>query len=114
MHVSYIVNSIFNSRTYILSEEGSDEVWLVDCGDASRVLSKLRTESQDQRVVGVWRGDATIDEISQSPLQPRTNEINFADRYSFAVIEGDEFLKQKTILRELIGLCLLVNLSIST
>lgn len=41
----------------------------------------------------VWGGDATIAEIRQSPLQPRANEVNFADRYSFAVIEGDDFLK---------------------
>lgn len=41
----------------------------------------------------VWGGDATIAEIRQSPLQPRTNEVNFADRYSFAVIDGEEFLR---------------------
>lgn len=41
----------------------------------------------------VWGGDATIAEIRQSPLQPRANEMNFADRYSFAVIEGDRFLE---------------------
>ena len=34
LKVDYIVNSVFNSRTYILSEDGSDKVWLVDCGDA--------------------------------------------------------------------------------
>lgn len=33
LKVDYIVNSVFNSRTYILSEDGSDKVWLVDCGD---------------------------------------------------------------------------------
>jgi len=41
----------------------------------------------------VWGGDATIAEIRQSPLQPRANEVNFADRYSFAVLNGDAFLK---------------------
>lgn len=40
----------------------------------------------------VWGGDATIAEIRQSPLQPRANEVNFADRYSFAVLNGDAFL----------------------
>lgn len=44
----------------------------------------------------VWGGDATIAEIRQSPLKPRANEINFADRYSFAVIQGDEFLKSES------------------
>lgn len=40
----------------------------------------------------VWGGDATIAEIRQSPLPPRSIEVNFADRYSFAVINGDCFL----------------------
>ncbi|MBO7510450.1 MAG: hypothetical protein J6T35_04625 [Bacteroidales bacterium] len=40
----------------------------------------------------VWGGDATIAEIRQSPLQPRANEVNFADRYSFSVLDGDAFL----------------------
>lgn len=40
----------------------------------------------------VWGGDATIAEIRQSPLQPRANEVNFADRYSFLVIDGPSFL----------------------
>lgn len=36
--VDYIVNSIFNSKTYILSDN-SDKVWLVDCGDIEPILS---------------------------------------------------------------------------
>lgn len=40
----------------------------------------------------VWGGDATIAEIRESPLQPRANEVNFADRYSFSVLNGDAFL----------------------
>ena len=30
--VDYFTNRVFISRTYILTKEGSDEVWLVDCG----------------------------------------------------------------------------------
>jgi len=54
-------------------------------------ITNLFSKICNNRVV--WGGDATIDEIRQSPLQPRANEVNFADRYSFAIIEGDEFLK---------------------
>lgn len=43
--VDYITNRIFNSRTYILSKEGSDEVWLVDCGDFVRVQEKIGKKS---------------------------------------------------------------------
>ena len=38
--VDYFTNRIFNSRTYILTKEGSDEVWLVDCGDADRIVER--------------------------------------------------------------------------
>lgn len=38
LKVDYFTNRVFNSRTYILSKEGSDEVWLVDCGDIDRLL----------------------------------------------------------------------------
>lgn len=37
-NVKYITNHIYNSRTYILSEDSSDSIWLVDCGDVDKVL----------------------------------------------------------------------------
>ena len=40
--VDYFTNRVFNSRTYILSKEGSDEVWLVDCGDTDKVLERIK------------------------------------------------------------------------
>lgn len=49
LNVEYITNSIFNSRTYILSTQGSDVVWLVDCGDSDRVLAIIK----EKRVEGV-------------------------------------------------------------
>ena len=39
--VEYITNSVFNSRTYILTRPDCDTVWLVDCGDADRVLELI-------------------------------------------------------------------------
>ena len=40
----------------------------------------------------VWGGDGTINEMRQSPLRPRANEITFADRHSIAVIDADVYL----------------------
>lgn len=40
LSVEPITNRILNSRTYILSKEGSNEVWLVDCGDADKILDR--------------------------------------------------------------------------
>ena len=44
----------------------------------------------DVRVV--WGGDQTIAELRKSPLPPRSGEITFADRYSFAFIDSDFYL----------------------
>ncbi len=41
----------------------------------------------------IWGGDDTIRTIRESPLPPRAVEITFADRYSFAVIDADGYLK---------------------
>ncbi len=41
----------------------------------------------------IWGGDATIAEIRKSSLAPRAGEITFADRFSIAVIDSDNYLK---------------------
>ena len=45
----------------------------------------------DVRVI--WGGDTTIAELRRSPLPPRATEIAFADRYSLAVIDSDEYMR---------------------
>lgn len=45
----------------------------------------------DSRII--WGGDATINNLRRSPLNARANEITFADRYSIAIINADEYLK---------------------
>ena len=50
VRVEYITNQFFNSRTYVLSAESSDEVWLVDCGDVEQALEIL---AKGKRVQGV-------------------------------------------------------------
>ncbi len=43
--VDYITNRVFNSRTYILSDEKYDSVWLLDCGDTDKVLERIGKKS---------------------------------------------------------------------
>ena len=57
--VDYITNRVFNSRTYILSDEKYDSVWLVDCGDTDRVLDMIGKKS----VEGVLLTHAHSDHI---------------------------------------------------
>lgn len=44
----------------------------------------------DTRIV--WGGDNTIAQLRESPVPSRTNEITFADRYSFAIIDAEYYL----------------------
>lgn len=46
----------------------------------------------DTRVI--WGGDNTIAEIRKATLNPRANEICFADRYSICVINADQYLEE--------------------
>jgi len=45
----------------------------------------------DTRII--WGGDETIATFRESPIAARTTEIAFADRYSLAVIDSDDYLK---------------------
>ena len=64
MKVTYIVNSVFSSRTYILSEEGSDDIWLIDCGDIDDVMVQL---SSQHVIKGVLLTHAHYDHIYGLP-----------------------------------------------
>jgi hypothetical protein len=56
-----------------------------------KTLHDLYSSICDVRVI--WGGDGTIGELRESPLKPRATELTFADRYSIAVINADEYLK---------------------
>lgn len=63
LKVDHIVNSIFNSITWILSDSESDHVWLVDCGDVAPILKFI--ENKD--VIGVLLTHAHFDHIYGLP-----------------------------------------------
>ena len=42
MNIHTIVNSIFQSKTYILSKKNNKEAWLIDCGDVNPILEYLK------------------------------------------------------------------------
>jgi len=43
MNIHTITNTIFHSKTYILTEEGNNETWVIDCGDALPVIEYINT-----------------------------------------------------------------------
>ena len=41
LNVTHIVNSIFTSRTYILTDDGKKDFWIVDCGDVPPLVDLI-------------------------------------------------------------------------
>ena len=83
MKVNHIVNSVFTSRTYILSLEGSPSVWLVDCGDVPPIVDMLSSlGGNSSEIKGVLLTHVHYDHIYGLPrltekfpsLQVYTNE----------------------------------------
>lgn len=60
---------------------------------SNQKVSDLFSSICDSRII--WGGDKTIEKWRKSPLKPRANELTFADRYSIAVIDADEYLKSE-------------------
>lgn len=48
---NHIVNSAFTSKTYILAQEGSSSVWLVDCGDVPPLMDVLSSMGSDLSII---------------------------------------------------------------
>ncbi len=77
-----------------LEEHGSFVPYIVLVRyDRDKEINDALSSIADTRIV--WGGDNTIEELRRSPLPPRSNEITFADRYSIAVIDVDEYLALK-------------------
>lgn len=60
MQVRQLIHPVFTSNTYVISEAGSNIVWLVDIGDFARLLSFL---PPDFTVAGVFITHAHYDHI---------------------------------------------------
>ena len=47
LEVSHIINFVYNSMTYILTEDGATDVWIVDCGDVDELANTIRVLKGD-------------------------------------------------------------------
>ena len=60
MQLTRIVNSIYSSNTYILSDSNSSLVWLIDIGDIDPVIETLLPK---QKIVGVFLTHTHFDHL---------------------------------------------------
>lgn len=67
LKVKHIVNSVFTSRTYILTQEGSYSVWLVDCGDVPPLMYMLSSMGDAFIIKGVLLTHVHYDHIYGLP-----------------------------------------------
>ena len=44
----------------------------------------------------IWGGDATIEQIRENKIPPRSFDVTFADRYSLCVINADKYVNENT------------------
>lgn len=66
----------------------ADYICLIRYGH-SKEINDFLSSMADVRII--WGGDNTINTLRLSPMKPRSVEIVFADRYSFAVIDSDYY-----------------------
>lgn len=73
LKVTHIVNSVFTSRTYLLSDNNTSEIWLVDCGDVPPLMDVLSSMGGDSSIIkGVLLTHVHYDHIYGLPQLTET------------------------------------------
>ena len=69
LQVTHIVNTVFTSRTYIITCGDSDKCWIVDCGDVEPLMEKISgLIGHSFKICGVLLTHAHYDHIYGLPL----------------------------------------------
>ena len=63
----HVVNSVFTSKTYFLTQEGNPSVWLVDCGDVTPIVDMLSSMGGAFIIKGVLLTHVHYDHIYGLP-----------------------------------------------
>ena len=84
-----ILNHALQEVLANVDDEMRSRICLIRYGHQAEITQELSAHA-DVRVI--WGGDRTIEEIRKSELSPRAVEIAFADRYSLAIINADDYL----------------------
>lgn len=87
------VDIICGSINYVINENcpGLKNYVCIMRYEHSSNITQLLSNQCDIRMI--WGGDDTINHIRKFPVQPRCVDLGFADRYSIAVIDSDDYMK---------------------
>ena len=109
MQIDRIINSVFTSNTFVLTDEGSQDCWLVDVGDIEPILKAV----ENRRVKGVFLTHTHYDHIyGINKLVERFPECTiytsqhgkeglFSDKLNFSRYHDDSILFQGEHIRVL-------------
>lgn len=84
-----VISSVLYKDEYKLLQ---NRVSVIRYGHIDEVTQKLSLMA-DVRVI--WGGDNTVKHIRTIPIKPTAMELTFADKFSFAIINSKEFLKNE-------------------
>lgn len=84
-----IINNAIND-TLMQYEKLKKYIYLIRY-ERNQEINELFSDLCDTRII--WGGDNTISELRKSKLNARATEVTFADRYSMAIINSDEYMK---------------------
>ena len=86
------VRIICNAIQEVLAESYPDlakYICIIRYGHSDNITEKLSAVC-DVRMI--WGGDRTVSDIRRAKVSPRCLDLGFADRYSLAVIDADDYL----------------------
>ena len=88
------VQLICDSINKLVSTNSFEKIWknlfIIKYNKQNNITNYLSSIA-DIRII--WGGDETISHIRKSAIQARSFDVTFADRYSLAIINADEYIK---------------------
>ncbi len=95
IQITEIVNSIFTSKTYILSKPGEGKAWLVDIGDVEPVVTFVK--DNNLTVAGVFLTHAHFDHIYGLPelVKCYSRCMVYVTEYAKAAMASDKLNMSK-------------------
>jgi hypothetical protein len=90
--INIIINALNSLKKILLFKEILNKIVLVGY-DKKSIATDYFSSLCDVRVI--WGGDETINTIRKSSIKPKSFDITFSNRYSFTVINADEYVKEK-------------------